>query len=88
MSAKPAEPADHRWMDHARCATRSPEIKALFHSEKASDQGLAKIICRNCPVLFLCYHHAITHDEEGVWGATTRRERLRIQRTLIQPKTP
>lgn len=43
----------------------------------------AKVICQQCPVKQQCLDHAIQeHEEHGIWGATTERERQRIWRKM------
>lgn len=39
----------------------------------------AKKICANCPYLKECLEYAIEHNEDGVWGGTSRNERRKIK---------
>jgi hypothetical protein len=39
----------------------------------------AKKICFHCPVVSRCRDWALTHDEFGVWGGMTERERKRLR---------
>src|SRR6476620_7520028 len=36
----------------------------------------AKRICRKCPVRQACLDFAVTHDCDGIWGGTTKEERI------------
>lgn len=36
-------------------------------------------VCRTCPHQAECLAWAIEHDERGIWGGTTDRERLRVK---------
>lgn len=63
-----------RWVRDALCAQTDP---ALFFPPKGSSNGaVAKRICAACPVLDVCLAYALAHPKlEGIWGATTDRER-------------
>ena len=42
----------------------------------------AQKICATCPVIGQCLEYALeNHVDHGVWGATSERERRRLQRT-------
>lgn len=63
------------WMDEALCAGNDPE---LWFPEGRSP-GPAKGICEWCPVQADCLDYALRHRIiDGIWGGTTRTERLRI----------
>lgn len=40
----------------------------------------AKRICRGCPLMDACRDFAVANHEEGVWGATSERQRETIRR--------
>jgi WhiB family redox-sensing transcriptional regulator len=54
-----------------------PEVD--FFTEARSAVAHAKSICSQCPVWGECLEFAVRHDEIGVWGGTTRRERRRLE---------
>jgi WhiB family transcriptional regulator, redox-sensing transcriptional regulator len=83
MAADLLGTSPHRepWYPQSRCLGASPEI---FFSP--IDQERAKATCRGCPVWHECLRWALVHDEQGVWGATTERERVRIRRYLRRPQ--
>lgn len=68
---------------NASCAEVDPE---LFFPERgavtAGQRGIqsAKSICRTCPYTIECLEWALTHNEMGIWGGTTERERRRLKR--------
>jgi WhiB family transcriptional regulator, redox-sensing transcriptional regulator len=46
----------------------------------------AKDICAVCPVRAQCMDYALRHDEIGIWGGTTERERKKIKNRYIRRK--
>lgn len=50
-----------------------------FFTDVRSAVAQAKSICFRCPVWGECLEFAVRHDEIGVWGGTTRRERRRLE---------
>lgn len=71
-------PAD--WSADALCAQVDPE---LFFPGKGSSPKRAKKICAQCPVIAECLAFALSHFVEGVWGGTTYRERMALERNYI-----
>lgn len=67
----------------ANCIDAPPEI---FFPENVYtnrfDIMRAKMICDGCPVKAECLTQAITNDEYGIWGGTTREERRSMRRRL------
>lgn len=65
--------SDPAWRTQGRCRTVDPETFFPLPTEPA-DMALA--LCRACPVMSACLRTALeSGDCEGVWGATTPRER-------------
>ncbi len=65
--------SDETWRIKGRCRTVDPETFFPLPTEPA-DMALA--LCRSCPVASACLQSALeAGDCEGVWGATTPRER-------------
>ena len=60
----------------APCAQADPEA---FFPERVKgtvpETQTAKKICRTCPYTVQCLEWAIEHDERGIWGGTTERDR-------------
>lgn len=42
--------------------------------------GDAFAYCSGCPVRELCFEYAMAHEEFGIWGGTTARQRRSIKR--------
>ncbi len=64
---------EESWRTKGRCQTVDPETFFPLPTEPA-DMALA--LCRSCPVSAACLRAALeAGDCEGVWGATTPRER-------------
>jgi WhiB family transcriptional regulator, redox-sensing transcriptional regulator len=54
-----------------------PEVD--FFADVRAAVAQAKSICGRCQVRGECLEYAVRHDEIGVWGGTTRRERRRLE---------
>lgn len=73
LAARSARPDDPGWRTRARCRTVDPEAFFPLPTEP-TDMPVA--ICRGCDVSPECLASALNAGEcEGVWGATTPRER-------------
>ncbi len=65
--------SDETWRTKGRCRTVDPETFFPLPTEPAD---MAMALCRSCPVVSACLRSALeAGDCEGVWGATTPRER-------------
>ena len=64
------------WVQYRACTV---EVLPLFFSLDLGDERKAKNICVGCPVKEPCLEFALKHDEKGVWGGTSDRERNRIR---------
>jgi len=72
------------------CATTDPEI--FFPEKGAKGQSLyivnaARRICNTCPYKNPCLEWAVVHDEMGIWGGTTQKERRVHRRKLKVTKS-
>ena len=47
----------------------------------------AKDLCAVCPVRAQCMDYALRHDEVGIWGGTTERERKKIKNRYVRRKS-
>jgi hypothetical protein len=73
LRARGARPHDPTWRTKGRCRTVDPETFFPLPTEPAD---LALALCRGCEVQADCLAAALNAgDCEGVWGATTPRER-------------
>lgn len=66
------------WIENAKCvSSAAPELFFPLYGT-ASSPNLAKKLCTGCKVITQCLEWAIVHEEKGIWGATTERERNRF----------
>lgn len=69
---------DLSWMQHGKCVGCDP---GLFFPERNGSKDPALQVCAGCPVVNTCREHAFYHHENyGVWGGTTPRQRQKIWR--------
>lgn len=74
------------WADQAACKGEDPEI---FFPERGADVATAKSFCARCPVVDRCLQWAIEHEQQGIWGNTSSRQRRNIRkRAGIRVVTP
>lgn len=66
-----------KWERLGACLGRDSD---LFFPEKAN---LYEKTCTGCPVINQCRSYALVHDEDGIWGGTTRRQRKRMDPRLV-----
>lgn len=59
--------------NQASCTGSKPEI---FHSDHPARVAAARRVCASCPIVADCLQWAVDNFEEGVWGGTTKQERL------------
>jgi WhiB family redox-sensing transcriptional regulator len=57
----------------AACKSSKPN---LFGSEHPARVAAAKRVCSSCPIVSECLTWAIDNFEDGVWGGTTKFERV------------
>ena len=73
---------DDPWQYKAECLGEDPEL--FFPIGETGHHALqideAKIVCRRCDVRDRCLEEALRFGAEGVWGATSKRERDAIVR--------
>ena len=76
----------HRPDWHARAACRGVPL-AVFFPEKGHSSAAAKAVCARCPACAECLADAVADAErEGVWGQTTKRERVALRRSSAAPR--
>lgn len=67
---------DLAWQEEALCAQTDPE---LFFPDKGQPTAAAKRVCQACDVRAQCLNYALDHDDMGVWGGLSRKERQRLK---------
>ena len=67
------------WTLEAACRGTDPNV---FFPERGEDtkQRNALSVCARCSVTAECLDYAVTHNERGIWGATTGRQRQQLRR--------
>jgi WhiB family redox-sensing transcriptional regulator len=69
------------------CTTTDPEI---FFPEKGMNGSsqyavdAAKKMCNACPYKIACIDWAVDHDEIGIWGGTTPKDRRKLKWAKIK----
>ena len=58
------------------CLNEDPD---LFFSEFANDIATAKAACVTCPMIQFCADYAMKHENYGVWGGMSARERYELR---------
>jgi WhiB family redox-sensing transcriptional regulator len=61
----------------ASCLDAEPELFFADDEENFNKKlvAVAKSICKSCPIVDACRNKAIEEQLDGIWGATTTRER-------------
>src|SRR5689334_8656429 len=72
-----------RWETERKKAKCNEELdidqsESLFWLGQGGSPLKAKAFCAECPIQKFCKNYAIVHDEYGIWGGTTRKERLEL----------
>ncbi|AFO10185.1 WhiB [Mycobacterium phage Taj] len=80
-----AEVHTEDWRRDAICTQIDPEA---WFPEKGIRNDDAKETCWKCPVQPQCLQWALKHNELGVWGGFSEKERARIKRGELPPVKP
>lgn len=63
------------------CAASGPD--RFFDLADTKEANRARVVCAGCPNLWPCLARAVRDNEEfGVWGGSSRAERVRLRRAL------
>lgn len=80
--------ADFSWMDEALCREVGTNV---FFPDAADPHTInkdiadAKKVCNTCAVSAECLEYGLD-EQHGIWGATTRNERVKIKRRRNQAR--
>lgn len=78
--------ARETWMERGTCRDGDPEAWFPTQGAHHPNTQLALRICNGaCPVRDECLAYALAHDERGIWGGTTERQRRKGQRARKKP---
>jgi hypothetical protein len=69
----------YHWSDDAECREESPD---MFLDPGWPDLVI-QTFCNNCPVKQQCLSTAMHSDLYGIWGGTTRKERVKSRQYYI-----
>jgi WhiB family redox-sensing transcriptional regulator len=84
---------DDDWRARAACrADNAVYFFAPNHFERKPEkdlrEGIARSLCRRCPVRQTCLEHALSQSEtNGIWGGLNELERRRLQRLRAAEQT-
>lgn len=67
------------WEWARKAACKGTDLTAWFEDDNALNRIRLLAVCDICPVVAECLQHALTHNEHGWWGGTSRRERNAMQ---------
>ena len=67
-----------QWMDDALCREIGGEL--FFIEENPNAWREAKKVCSLCKVQYECLEYALGMDVDGVWGGTTKKERMKLKK--------
>jgi WhiB family redox-sensing transcriptional regulator len=65
------------WMREAAC--RGADVNVFFPSRGEPTEA-ARELCDRCPARAPCLSYALAEDLEGVWAATSKRQRRALRR--------
>lgn len=75
-----------KWRAKGNCADLTPEEsdKYFFLDRGGSPMKTRALFCDSCPVKKMCFEYAVLHDEDGIWGGATEKER-KIVAPFLRP---
>jgi WhiB family redox-sensing transcriptional regulator len=74
------------WEAKAACRALEAAARADFFEESVEASRRARAVCRRCPVRLDCLWVATRTDQEyGIWGGTTRLQRVAMRDGLVRP---
>jgi WhiB family redox-sensing transcriptional regulator len=76
-----------RWMSQGACREEDPEIffPIAAQGPALAQVSSAKAVCRRCAVNAACLSFGLETRQEGIWGGTTREERLAMRPHPAEP---
>jgi WhiB family redox-sensing transcriptional regulator len=63
---------------------REIDLEVFFPENDRWAEKRAKDICAGCLVRAQCMDYALAHNEVGIWGGTTQRERNKIKNRYVR----
>jgi WhiB family transcriptional regulator, redox-sensing transcriptional regulator len=74
------------WKMLGHCVGKDTSLFFPTDSYNRSQVMRAKDLCAVCLVQAQCMDYALRHDEVGIWGGTTERERKKIKNRYVRRK--
>lgn len=76
-----------RWMSQGACRQEDPEIffPIAARGPALAQVSAAKAVCRRCAVNAACLSFGLETSQEGIWGGTTREERIAMRTRPAKP---
>lgn len=68
---------DLAWQTRAACGKAAEPEQFFPEGGRPSNRGKKKF-CAGCPVREQCLDWALVHEEQGIWGGLTEKERERL----------
>ena len=78
---RPAEQTDYKKVDWSKANCTGIAVGVFYSYEEARTQNsvnttrYARSVCAACPIMTDCFQYALKHEDYGIWGGTTNRER-------------
>lgn len=60
------------------CETSDPEAWFPDHDDYEERVRMAKKLCATCPIQLECLRYALEHEQYGIWGGLTPRQRQKL----------
>ena len=73
------------WADQGAC--RGEDQVLFFPPVEITRDHVDRVrpICQACPVFTSCHAWALEHETEGIWAATSPKDRIRLRRAMGMP---
>ena len=73
---------EETWKVDAACQGIDTELFFEDIPDARSYKRFVLKVCLECPVKTECLNYAVKYNLDGVWGGTSKRERIRLRKKL------
>lgn len=76
------------WADQGICRGDDQDLfypAVPPHKITAAHVGAVRPICQACPVFTSCHAHAVRSESDGIWAATSPKDRRRLRKAMGLP---
>jgi WhiB family redox-sensing transcriptional regulator len=70
----------NEWAPFGNCLGKPTET---FYTRNGAISDEIRELCETCPVRLDCLVFALVNDEHGIWGGTTRLQRSRFPKEVV-----